>query len=170
MIIIAKLSAYGFSVQACDFLNSYLTNRKQRVKLGQFKSSWLNILKGVPLGSILGPLLFNIFKNDIFYFKKKSKLYNYADDNTVSYSDKCFETTKEVLVNESIICIDWFKENKMQANPDKFQAIMLGMLGFENCKSLNLNGTEIKCEESVKLLGVTFDYMLNFDIHISNIC
>ena len=57
----------------------------------------------------------------------------------------------------------------MQTNQDKFQAIMLGLQGFLNCKSLNLNGLEIKCEDSVKLLGVTFDYtrMLNFDIHIS---
>ena len=70
----------------------------------------------------------------------------------------------------SIICIDWFKNNKMQANPDKFQATMLGILGFENCKSLIVDGTVIKCEDSVKLLGVTFDYMLNFDNHISNIC
>ena len=78
--------------------------------------------------------------------------------------------TKDVLVDESIICIDWFKNNKMQANQDKFQAIMLGLQGFLNCKSLNLNGLEIKCEDSVKLLGVTFDFMLNFDIHMSNIC
>ena len=48
----------------------------------------------------------------------------------------------------------------MQANPDEFQAIMLGKSGFENCKSLLLNGTEIKCEDSVKLLGVTIDYLL----------
>ena len=47
---------------------------------------------------------------------------------------------------------------------------MLGLQGFLNCKSLNLNGLEIKCEDSVKLLGVTFDYMLNFDFHVSNIC
>ena len=169
-LILAKLSAFGLSVNACDFLNSYLSNRKQRGKLGQLHSSWSNILIGVPQGSILGPLLFNIFMNDIFYFKKKASLNNYADDNTVSYSDKCLETTKEVLVNESIICIDWFKNNKLQANPDKFQAMMLGILGFENCKSLLLDGTEIKCEDSVKLLGVTFDYMMNFDKHISNIC
>ena len=57
----------------------------------------------------------------------------------------------------------------MKANPDKFQAMLLRMLGFENSKSLLLDGTEIKCEESVKLLGVTFDCMLNFDKHTSNI-
>ena len=89
---------------------------------------------------------------------------------TVSYSDKCLDTTKEVLVTENIICTDWFGNNKMEANPDKFQAIMLGKLGIENCKSLNISDTEIKREDSVKLLGVTFDYMLNFDLHISNIC
>ena len=58
----------------------------------------------------------------------------------------------------------------MQANPDKFQAIMLGKQGFENCKSLNICGSTIQCEETVKFLGVTFDYMLNFEAHIANIC
>ena len=51
-----------------------------------------------------------------------------------------------------------------------FQAMMLEMLGFENCKNLLLDGTEIKCKDSVKLLGVTVDYMLNFDKHNPNIC
>ena len=76
---------------------------------------------------------------------------------------------KEVLVDESATCIEWFRNNKMQANPDKFQASMLGKSGFENCKSLFLKGTEIKCEDAVKLLRVTIDYLLNFDLQASNI-
>ena len=97
-------------------------------------------------------------------------MYNYADDNTLSYSNKILQTIKVVLENESTKVIGWFTDNKMQANPDKVQAIMLGKLGFENCKSLNICGSTIQCEETVKLLGVTFDYMLNFGARIANIC
>ena len=93
----------------------------------------------------------NDIMNDIFYFKKKASIYNYVDDITVSYSHKNLNILKEVLVDESATCIEWFRNNEMQANPDKFQAIMLGKSGFENCKSLCLNGTDIKCEDSVKV-------------------
>ena len=72
--------------------------------------------------------------------------------------------TKEVFVDESAICIEWFRNNKMQANPDKFQAIILEKSEFENCNSLLLNGIEIKCQD------VTIFYSLNFDHHVSNIC
>jgi hypothetical protein len=72
--------------------------------------------------SILGPLLFKIFINDIFYFIEYGTLYNYADDNTLSYVDN-YEQLIDILEKESSIVIDWFKFNCMQANPDKFQAI-----------------------------------------------
>ena len=68
--------------------------------------------------------------DDTFHFKNKVSVYNYADDNTVLCNDKSIDTTTEVSVDKSITCIDWFRNNKMQANPDKIQAIILGRLGL----------------------------------------
>ena len=67
-LIVAKLHAYGFSIESLKLINSYLTERKQRVKINDPFSSWFDIVVGVPQGCILGPLLFNIFLCDMFYF------------------------------------------------------------------------------------------------------
>ena len=67
-LLIAKLDAYGITPNSLKLLKSYLTNRQQRVKIGNTTSEWKKILKGVPQGSILGPILFNIFINDMFHF------------------------------------------------------------------------------------------------------
>ena len=79
-LLVAKCHAYGHTMPACD----YLSQRKQRIKIGCVRSSDLH--KGVTKDLLLGPLLFNIFINDLFLFIEKCSLYNYADDNTVSYS------------------------------------------------------------------------------------
>jgi hypothetical protein len=87
--------------------------------------SWavgLTSKKGYPKGQSW-PLLFNVFINDIFYFVKKGTLYNYADDNTLSYGHPDFNVLTSVLESESNVLINWFKVNKMQANPDKFQVL-----------------------------------------------
>ena len=77
-ILLSKLSAYGLRNEYVQLLNSYLSGRKQQIKLNNIVSSWSVIKKGIPQGSILGPLLFNVFINDIFYFIEHGPLYNYA--------------------------------------------------------------------------------------------
>ena len=83
-LLLEKLKAYGLSDKANKLFESYLPMRKQRVKLGQTQSEWRELLKGVPQGSILGPLPFNIFMNDMYYCINECQLYGYADDNTLS--------------------------------------------------------------------------------------
>ena len=80
---IAKLVAYGIGIDSLQLMHSYLTGRKQRVKVGTNFSTWKSLSKGVPKGSVLGPLLFNIFINDFFYAFEHSQVCNFADENKV---------------------------------------------------------------------------------------
>ena len=169
-LLMLKLEAYGLSENSLKLLKSYLENRRQCIKIGNNYSEWDTLIKGVPQGSILAPVLFNVFINDIFHFVQDSTIYNYADDNTLSYSDTNINTVVKTLENDSINLIDWFSKNLMKANPDKFQAIAIGPKTNKHNLSFDLKGTKITCEENVKLLGITVDSHLNFDKHISEIC
>ena len=131
---------------------------------------WEKVQKGVPQRSILVPLLFNVFINDIFYFIHKSNLYNYADDNMLSFHSPDFEKVISVLQEESAILIKWFSFNCMQANPEKFQAIAVGKNTCDKNPIFNIGDANISCDEIVKLLGVDIDFKLNFEYHITIIC
>ena len=97
-LLLCKLRYYGITDDACTLLMSYLSQRKQRVKIGRSRSYWGNLSHGVPQGSILGPLIFDIFLNDVFYvLDKQCNLYNYADDNTLVNSDACILSLKSEL-------------------------------------------------------------------------
>ena len=96
-LLIAKLNADGFDMNTVALLFSYLKNRKKSVRIKTNYSSFLELLSGVPQGSIPETLLFNIFLNDLFLFIKKASLHNYADDNTLS----AFATNIDDLTNES---------------------------------------------------------------------
>ena len=169
-LLVAKLHAYGLSKEAVTFLYSYLKRRKQGVKINNTESIFQILLSGVPQGSILGPILFNIFINDLFLFINEVELANFADDNTIYAAKKNVEELIKVLEKESNTAIDWFKMNDMIVNPDKFQAMILSSNKKENKFDLKINNSIISSEKSVTLLGIEIDNKLNFDKQVSNIC
>ena len=108
-ILIAKLHAYGFDISALNYIYDYLNDRKQHTKIGNSYSSWQELSFGVPQGSILGPLLFNIFINYIFYFTEEAKIANYADDPTVYAAENDVNKLLNMLKRETNIVLNWFK-------------------------------------------------------------
>ena len=121
-----------------------MQSRYQRVKIGSYKSRRQKIKIGVPQGSVLGPLLFNIFINDLFLISLKSEICNFADDNTIF---ACGNTIQEIVIkleNDLGLLLDWFAKNGMIANPEKFQIMFLG-LNDQRCLRLNIGGKKITC-------------------------
>ena len=140
-LLIAKLYAYGFSIDAVTFFYSYLKRRNQNVKINNTHSVFQVLLSGVPHGSLLGPLLFNIF---VYLWITKTDLLNFADDNTISAAEKTIENLISTLEEESQAAIEWFKMNEMIVNPDKFQAIIIKKNSkMKDSYPLNINDQKI---------------------------
>ena len=169
-LLIAKLHAYGIGDPALRLIYNYLKKRKQRVKIGSIFSEWLEILSGVPQGSILGPLLFNVFINDIIEFVEQCEICNFADDNTIDSSGDTISIVLKKLQNDLAILTSWFESNCLVANPAKFQMMLLGK-NIDNSKiSIKCQNINVQAKESVLLLGIIFDEKLNFNSHVEKIC
>ena len=123
-LLIAKLNAYGFGGKSLVFLYSYLKRRKRCVNINNIQSTFQTLPSWAPQKSILGPLLFNIFINDLIGFTK-SLYYTILQMITQYGFWKEITLLKETLRNEAEIVIQWFKDNFMIVNPEKFQAMVI---------------------------------------------
>ena len=150
-----------------NLLFSYLKNRKQRARLISTYSEWTDILFGVPQGSILGSLLFNIFLCDLFLFLHDIPVANYADDKTPYCTGLKISDVLIKLENAAETLLQWFKDNRMKANPDKYYLLK------NNTKEsfqIKIGNETISNSKYEKLLGVKIDNELNFIENVLSLC
>ena len=167
-LLIAKLDAYGFDKTALRIILDYLSGRMQRTKITNSFSAWLEILTGVPQGSILGPLLFNLYINDLFWQITNTHPCNFADDTSLSSFNIDLQELLLSLEKDALSVIIWFENNYMKLNSDKCHFL----IAANTHEHLWLKVGESKIWESSeeKLLGVIIDKDLNFNTHLSNLC
>ena len=153
----------GLERQLSNVFIYYLKDRKQRTKVNGSFSSWLELICGVPQGSILGPLLVNIFINDLFLVLDKTEIANYADDNSTYTVKETVGEMLKILETETTIVLNWFKLNEMKSNNDRCHLIVANNDNI----SVSLGNEIIESSNSVELLGVTIDKNVNFIEHVS---
>ena len=172
-ILLSKLDHYGIRGPSLNLLKSYLTNRKQYVKLGNHKSELRQINCGVPQGSVLGPLLFILYINDLHKACTTGNIRIFADDTTVFF--KC-ETKNDIISKGTQIMTqlnEWFKANRLTLNSEKSNFIV-----FRSRKNKTKNLPEqipfdktcINRSESAKYLGVILDEHLTWNQQITEVC
>ena len=166
-LLIAKLGAYGFDDSALHITHDYLDKRWQRTKVNTSYSTWKELLCGVPQGSVLGPLLFNIYINDLFYQFTDTHVCNFADDTTLTACSTNLEELLHNLEGDTLSAILWFRNNYMKLNQDKCHFLTCGNIEHLWVK---VGDERIWEGREEKLLGVVVDKNLNFNSHLSLIC
>ena len=129
---------------------------------------WEEIISEVPQGSILGPLLFNIFWNDLFLFVEDSHLKNYADDNTLYSSSNDLKKVKQTLRQDFEIVTKWFYANYMVLNSGKCYFMYLEQNTVN--ETFVYNNSEMKHSKEENILGVIIDNKFRFKSHVKNLC
>ena len=173
-ILMSKLKFYGLQSKALQLLKSYLSDRSQYVQIDNVKSNPHSVSCGIPQGSVMGPLLFNIFINDIINATTKFTLIMYADDTTLVSHLENFGTTNieiEREINKEISKVNtWLLSNKLVLNVAKSKF----MLFFKHPKvvptlKLLINGNPIEQVTNFNFLGITIDQNITWSDHITKI-
>ena len=178
-ILLHKLEYYGIKGQALDLLKSYLTNRKQYVTYGSVSSDLMEITHGVPQGSILGPLLFIIYVNDLSHATNIFNTILYADDTTLVACLENFNKNKDAPISEIENQLntelqkvnEWLNLNKLSINTSKTKGMIFTSANQNDPPQLQLrmNNNNINWIDEFNFLGITIDAKLNWKSHINKI-
>ena len=171
-ILLRKLSKYGIKGDELLWFSSYLNDRHQRVCLGEEKFDWAVIQRGVPQGSILGPLLFIIYVNNLPTVANLCQVKQYADDTTMYHGADTPEELGAALEGDLNGLADWVSDNGLKLNENKTQLLLLSRKGKANeleKVKVALQGHSIQRCASVKCLGVIIDDGLTWKEHIRSV-
>ena len=160
---------FGVMGEAGDWFQAYLSGRRQRVCIGKVNSPWLIPRFGVPQGSILEPLMFVLFVNDLPRTGRHGSINMYADDTTLYVEAETAEQAMEALGSDAQSTLDWYRQNRLIVNLKKTHLMVFGRKHRKNEISgtkLVLNNIELQPEQSVVYLGVTLDDQLKWDDHV----
>ena len=168
--LLNKLNFYGIRGITNEWFKSYLTKRKQYTVINSSKSALEDITCGVPQGSILGPILFLLYINDINHCTSLNLL-SYADDTTIYTSNSNADTLYAEVNKELIKLDDWFRANKLSLNVKKTNYSIFSPTKFPHDvnRTLILNNTSINREHSVRFLGLNIDQQLTWNTHINKL-
>ena len=171
-ILLQKLYLYGIRGLPLQWFHSYLSNRKQYVVVDGVESTQLDVNLGVPQGSVLGPLLFLIYVNDIVNSSNLLKFSLFADDTVVLYSHKNVTTLVSTINQELQMLNDWFKCNKLFLNFKKTKYVLFHSKRKRippNIDSIKIGNNVIERTESINFLGILIHESLEWKHHIANI-
>ena len=164
--MISKLYSYNINEDIIKWITAYLSNRLQRVKINNSYSNWGNVISGIPQGSILGPLLFIIYINELSDIcDSGSCLFLYADDAKI-YKHILNNQDKDIIQNDLIKLKLWADNWLIKLNIDKCKKVSYGR-HIDNTYHYSVDNTALENIDSIKDLGVTFDPHLKFGFHIN---
>ena len=164
-LLLAKLSAYGFDYNSLKLINSFLSGRKFRTKIGSSYSPYLDLLVGVPQGSILGLLLFNIYICNLFLCDCETNIINYADDTTLYACQPNKDLVLSKVEKGTSTVFTWFKNNYLKANSGKSHLLTTS----DNIQHINVKGNQLSSSKSEELLGILKDHKLTFENQLLNV-
>ena len=165
-ILLKKLEHYGVRGEGLQLFTSYLTNRKQFVSIDGYSTNSIDINIGVPQGSVLGPLFFLIFINDLPLSLKQLKSILFADDTTLHYSHANVHSLCNILTSDLEHVRKWLICNQLTLNAKKTYFIIFSLKKLPDDLRVFIGDNTIEQRKNGKFLGITLDERLNFKSHV----